>query len=179
MDDKSRQEFNQRQNFLQLFDQPNPDFSSFTQVPQLEAFVSANQDEIGNLKKHTDVTNRIMNQFIKPTHDNIMKGLDSINVDGETQKIIMREKTQTEIFDVINQRFGNQFTDFEDKVGKVYQSLTKLRQMAQALNAKGCPLNGRQGLDNLTSSLSFFVVSFLLFKKSKFPIEKFKNPKSL
>lgn len=123
MDDKSRTEFNQRQNFLQLFDQPNPDFSAFTQVPQLDQFVAANKEEILNLKKHTDVTNRIMNQFIKPSHDQMMKQLEAIDVDGETQKIIMREKTQAEIFDLINQRFGNQFTDFEDKVNLILTSL--------------------------------------------------------
>jgi hypothetical protein len=66
-----------------------------------------------------------MNQFIKPTHDKIVQHLDTINVDGETQKIVMREKTQAQIFDTINQQFGDQFTDFEDKVS---QDLTPGRQ---------------------------------------------------
>ena len=119
MDDKARKEFNKRQHWLQLFDQPNPDFTQFTQVPQLQSFVQANKAEIQQLQKHTNVTNQIMNQYIKPAHDKIVKMLDEIDVDGQTQKIVMREKKQSEIFDGINQRFGDEFTNFEDKVKKL------------------------------------------------------------
>lgn len=118
MDDQSRQEFQSRQSWLQLLDQPNPNFSQFTQVPQLDAFINANKDEILALKKHAAIINKIMNEFIRPSHDSLVQTLDSISVDQMTQKIVMREKTQAQIFDLINEKFGDKFNDFEDKVKK-------------------------------------------------------------
>lgn len=117
MDDQSRREFQSRQNWLQLLDQPNPNFSQFTQVPQLDAFVNANKDEILKLKKHSQIIHKILNQFIKPSHDTLIQTLDSINVDQLTQKIVMREKSQSQIFDQINEKFGDRLNDFENKVG--------------------------------------------------------------
>lgn len=116
MDDQSRREFQTRQNWLRLLDQPNPDFSQFTQVPQLDAFVNANKDDIMKLKKHSQIIHKILNQFIKPSHDTLVQTLDSINVDQLTQKIVMREKSQSQIFDQINEKFGDRFNDFENKV---------------------------------------------------------------
>lgn len=116
MDDQSRSEFNSRQSWLQFLDQPNPNFSQFTSVPQLDSFINANKDEIMKLKKHSEIINKILNEFIKPSHDTLIQTLDTINVDQLTQKIVMREKTQTEIFDLINEKFGDRLIDFENKV---------------------------------------------------------------
>jgi hypothetical protein len=41
-------------------------------------------------------------------------------------------------------------------------SFEKLRATAVGLNARGCPLQGGNNLDQIASSLSFFVVSVIL-----------------
>jgi hypothetical protein len=101
---------------LSLFDSPNPDFSQFTNVPGLDTFVQQNKAEIENLAKQDMIARKVINQFITPDHDDLIKGLDTINVDHETQKIVMREKTQSQIFDGINNKFGDKFMNFEDRV---------------------------------------------------------------
>lgn len=116
MEEKSLNEFKVRERWLGLFDQPNPDFSQFTNVPGLESFVEANKSEIENLAKQDSIARKVINQFITPDHDDLIKGLDSINVDSETQKIVMREKSQSQIFDGINSKFGDKFMNFEDRV---------------------------------------------------------------
>jgi hypothetical protein len=99
-----------------LFDEPNPNFGQFTNVPGLETFVEANKAEIENLNKQDSIAKKVITQFIAPDHDELVKGLDSINPDTETQKIVMRERTQTQVFDSINEKFGDRFMNFEDRV---------------------------------------------------------------
>lgn len=147
MEEKSLAEFKARERWLTLFDQNNPDFSQFMNVPGLDAFVQQNKPEIENLAKQDMIARKVINQFISPDHDELIKGLDTINADHETQKIVMREKTQAQIFDGINSKFGDRFMNFEDRVGKVAHSLEKLRATAVGLNARGCPLQGGNNLD--------------------------------
>lgn len=122
MEEKSLSEFKARERWLGLFDQPNPDFSQFTQVPGLDAFVQGNKAEIDNLAKQDSIAKKVIHQFITPDHDELIKGLDSINVDAETQKIVMREKSQSQIFDGINNKFGDKFMNFEDRVRNLLQN---------------------------------------------------------
>jgi hypothetical protein len=139
MEDKSLAEFKGRERWLSLFDQQNPDFSQFTQVPGLESFVSQNKAEIENLAKQDGITRKVVNQFIKPDHDSLVQGLDAINADAETQKIVMREKTQAQIFDGINSKFGDKFMNFENRV-----SLTPIWSHSYSvLGRKGHALNGK------------------------------------
>lgn len=102
-----------------------------------------------------------MGQHIKPKLDTIVEMLEKIDADGETQKIVMLERTQAEIFEGINDKFGSEFQDFEDKVAKVTQSLDKLRGLAVGLNARGCPIakGGNTGMDEVINSLGFLLVS--------------------
>ena len=93
MEEKSLAEFKSREKYLALFDQPNPDFSQFTQVPGLNEFLQNNKAETENLTKQDMIVNKVLTEFITPDHDEIIKTLDSINPDLETQKIVMREKT--------------------------------------------------------------------------------------
>lgn len=116
MEEKSIGEFKSRERWLSFFDQKNPDFSQFTNVPGLEDFVKNNKAQIDSLGKQDAITRKVLNQFLTPDHDNLVQGLDSINVDGETQKIVMREQTQAQIFDGINSKFGDKFLNFEDRV---------------------------------------------------------------
>jgi hypothetical protein len=116
MQGKSEQMFQKSSQFLGLFDQPHPDFSQFTNVPGMENFVEQNKEELEQLGKHAMVVNKIMNQFIRPALDELVNILDSVDVNKQTEKIVMRERKQTEIFDEINARFGEKFTDFENKV---------------------------------------------------------------
>lgn len=114
--DKSLHEFAGRERWLQLFDQPNPNFGQFTNVPGLEAYVEQNKSEIENLAKQDSIAKKVIHQFITPDHDELIQGLDQINPDTETQKIVMREKTQAQIFESINEKFGDRFMNFEDRV---------------------------------------------------------------
>ena len=57
-----------------------------------------------------------MTGHIKPNLDKIIEMLDKIEPDTETQKIVMREKTQAEIFDGINERVSEKCLSFEDRV---------------------------------------------------------------
>lgn len=102
--------------FVKLFDQPHPDFSKFTTVPGLDVFVQQNKEELEKLGKFSTIVEKVMGTHVKPNVEKIVGMLDQINVDKETQKIVMREKTQAEIFEGINEKFGSEFQDFEDKV---------------------------------------------------------------
>lgn len=148
------------QQYIELFSQPNPDFSQFTNVPGLETFIQQNKEQLELLCKNHKVVSQILAKFIDPAKDSLVNLLDGVDVDQSTEKIIMREKKQTEIFDDINQRFGDKFTDFEDKVSKTCQSLDKLRGLAVGLNANGFPLNtgGGGGIDKVIGALNFFLV---------------------
>jgi len=84
MEEKSIGEFKSRERWLSFFDQKNPDFSQFTNVPGLEDFVKNNKAQIDSLGKQDAITRKVLNQFLTPDHDNLVQGLDSINVDGET-----------------------------------------------------------------------------------------------
>lgn len=61
MEEKSLAEFQTRERWLSLFDQPNPDFSQFMNVPGLEAFVQQNKAEIDNLAKQDMITRKVIN----------------------------------------------------------------------------------------------------------------------
>lgn len=76
MEEKSLVEFKTREKYLTLFDQPNPDFSQFTHVPGLDAFLQQNKAEIENLTKQDMIVNKVLNEFITPDHDEIIKTLD-------------------------------------------------------------------------------------------------------
>ena len=104
--------------FVQLFDQPHPDFSKFTTVPGLDVFVQQNKAELEQLGKFSTIVEKVMGTHIKPNLDKIVNMLDQINVDNETQKIVMRERTQAQIFEGINEKFGTEFQDFEDRVSQ-------------------------------------------------------------
>lgn len=123
MEEKCLSEFKVRERWLPLFDQPNPDFSQFTNVPGLEVFVQQNKPEIESLAKQDSIAKKVITQFITPDHDELIKGLDSINADTETQKIVMREKTQAQIFEGINDKFGDRFTNFEDRVINLFKDM--------------------------------------------------------
>jgi hypothetical protein len=84
MEEKCLSEFKVRERWLPLFDQPNPDFSQFTNVPGLEVFVQQNKPEIESLAKQDSIAKKVITQFITPDHDELIKGLDSINADTET-----------------------------------------------------------------------------------------------
>jgi hypothetical protein len=99
-----------------LFDQPHPDFSKFTTVPGLDVFVQQNKEELEQLGKFSKIVETVMGTHVKANLDKIVNMLDQINADTETQKIVMMEKTHAEIFDGINDKFGSEFQDFEDKV---------------------------------------------------------------
>lgn len=172
MHTESFEHYKQIQEFVNLFDQPHPDFSKFTTVPGLDVFVQQNKDELEQLSKFSKIVEKVMSTHIKPNLDKIIGQLEQINVDKETQKIVMRERTQAEIFEGINEKFGTGLQDFEDKVSskkfeifilnqvsKVTQSLDKLRGLAVGLNAKGCPVgkNGSTGMDKVLNSLSFLL----------------------
>lgn len=116
MEEKSLSEFKGRERWLALFDSPNPDFKQFMNVPGLDTFVEQNKAEIDNLIKQDMIARKVINQFISPDHDQLIQGLETINADAETQKIVMREKTQAQIFDGINSKFGDKFMNFEDRV---------------------------------------------------------------
>lgn len=116
MDEQSRNQFMACSEFVQLFNQPNPDFRRYTTVPGLSDFLEANKAEMENLAKHAKVVQQIMAKFIEPAQQNLIGMLDKVDVNKETQKIVMRERKQSEIFDEITQRFGEKFSDFEDKV---------------------------------------------------------------
>jgi len=116
MEEQSNAMLQKSSQFINLFDQPNPDFSQFTNVSGMDAFIQANKEDLDNLGKHATVVNKIMNQFIKPSLDQILQILNGVDINKETEKIVMRERKQTEIFDDINLRFGDKFSDFEDKV---------------------------------------------------------------
>jgi hypothetical protein len=103
---------------VQLFDQPHPDFSKFTTVPGLDVFVQQNKAELEQLGKFSTIVEKVMGTHIKPNLDKIVNMLDQINVDNETQKIVMRERTQAQIFEGINEKFGTEFQDFEDRVSQ-------------------------------------------------------------
>lgn len=163
MHQESLAHYQKIEEFVSLFDQPHPDFSKFTTVPGLDVFVQQNKTELEQLSKFSMIVQKVMGTHIKPNVEKIVGMLDQINVDKETQSIVMREKTQAEIFEGINSKFGSEFQDFEDRVSKVTQSLDKLRALAIGLNSKGCPLanNGSTGMDEVVNSLSFLLVSKL------------------
>lgn len=149
------------QQFIELFSQPNPDFSQFTNVPGLDTFIQQNKEQLEKLNKNHKLVTQILAKFIEPSKESLINLLDGVDVNQSTEKIIMREKKQTEIFDDINQRFGDKFTDFEDKVSKTAQSLDKLRGLAVGLNANGFPLSSGNGggIDKVVGALNFFLVS--------------------
>jgi len=64
MEDKSLSEFKSTEKYLSLFDQPNPDFSQFTQVPGLDQFLQQNKAEIENLTKQDMIVNKVLSDFI-------------------------------------------------------------------------------------------------------------------
>lgn len=68
------------------------------------------------------IVNKVLNDFITPDHNEILKVLDCINPDEETQKIVMREKNHAQIFDGINDRVTQKCMDFEDKVESIFRS---------------------------------------------------------
>lgn len=134
----------------------------------METFVEQNKDQLQQLSKNFTVVNQIIQKFINPAKTSLLQTLDQIDVNKFTEKIVMREKKQSEIFDDINERFGDKFTDFEDKVSKTGQSLDKLRGLAVGLNANGFPGGGTNGggIDRLVGALNFFVVRiFFLLEK--------------
>jgi hypothetical protein len=161
MHQESFEHYQRISQFVQLFDQPHPDYSRFTTVPGLDVFVQQNKADLEQLGKFSEIVQKVMNTHIKPNLDKIIEMLDKIEPDTETQKIVMRERTQAEIFDGINEKFGSEFQDFEDKVSKVTQSLDKLRGLAVGLNARGCPLGkgGSTGMDEVINALGFLLVS--------------------
>lgn len=112
--------FQQIGEFIKLFDQPHPDFSRFTTVPGLDVFVQQNKDELEQLGKFAKIVETVMGTHVKPNLDKITEMLDQIEPDKETQKIVMMEKTQAEIFEGINEKFGGEFQDFEDKVNSKF-----------------------------------------------------------
>lgn len=128
----------------------------------MDAFVAQNKDQLEQLGKHAKVVDQIITKFIDPAKVGLLQMLEQIDVNQYTQKIVMMEKKQTEIFDDINERFGDKFSDFEDKVSKTTQSLDKLRGIAVGLNANGFPLGGNNGggIDRVVGALNFFIVSF-------------------
>lgn len=166
-EEQAQQAFQTSQEFIQLFDQENPDFSQFTNVPGLDAWVEQNKEQLIQLSKNVNVVNQIITKFIDPAKISLLQTLDQVDVSKLTQKIVMREKKQSEIFDEINEKFGDRFTDFENKVSKTGQSLDKLRGLAVGLNANGFPggSGGGGGIDKVVGALNFFVVRKKLLKK--------------
>lgn len=116
MHQESYTQYQQIAQFVQLFNQPHPDFSKFTTVPGLDVFVQQNKEELEQLGKFSKIVETVMGTHVKANLDKIVNMLDQINADTETQKIVMMEKTHAEIFDGINDKFGSEFQDFEDKV---------------------------------------------------------------
>jgi hypothetical protein len=78
-------------------------------VPGLDVFVQQNKTELEQLSKFSMIVQKVMGTHIKPNVEKIVGMLDQINVDKETQSIVMREKTQAEIFEGINSKFGSEF----------------------------------------------------------------------
>ena len=74
----------------------------------------------------------------------------------------MRDRTQEQIFDSINEKLGTQFEQFEERVNKSYGMVDKLGRTAHDLNQKGNPIQGRNNLSTVATTLSFFIVCLLL-----------------
>ena len=69
MVEKTKVEFRNRATWLDLYDQENPNFAQYTNIPNLDQFVNDNQNELQELKKVSMVCNQLIKKFIEPAHD--------------------------------------------------------------------------------------------------------------
>lgn len=126
-------------------------------MPEYDNFIQANREAIEQVKNITSVIEKVINEYIEPAHQSLVGTLDSVEVDKETEKIVMRDKTQEQIFDSIQERLGTQMEQFEDRINKTYQMLDKLERIAHELNQKGNPMQGKNNLSTVSSTLTFFI----------------------
>lgn len=155
---QSSEQYASFKKYLTVLTQDKPDFAQFVNVPGLDAYIAANKENLAKISKNSQIVETLLVKYIKPAHHSLRAVLDGINPDRETQKIVMRERKQTEIFEDINQKFGEKFQDFENKVGKVKQSIDNLKQLASTLSTQDCPLNSSDnGVDQIVAALSFFI----------------------
>lgn len=158
MDEEARGKFQQHAAWLDRYDQANPNFDEFTAVPGLDKFIADNKEDIAQISNVSAVIDKVLNEFITPAHEQLIKTLDTIDIDSLTEKIVMRDRTQDQIFDSINEKLGTQFEQFEERVNKSYGMVDKLGRTAHGLNQKGNPIQGRNNLSTVATTLSFFIV---------------------
>ncbi len=113
---EAKRKYDSMRSTVDQFDSPNPNITQSSNVPGLDEFVNNNREQIEQVGNIHNVMNKILNDFIEPAHANLLLVLGQINIDQMTDKIVMREKSQDEIFETINERIGEQFNQFDDKV---------------------------------------------------------------
>ena len=95
---------------------PNLNIDDLVKIPDLDAFVQANAEDIASLKKLSDGVEMVLNSHIAGDFNAVMGVLNEIDVEGLTQKISMNEKNLESIYKDINERLGPLSLTFEEKV---------------------------------------------------------------
>jgi hypothetical protein len=95
---------------------PNLNVEDLVKIPDLDAFVQANAEDIATLKKLSDGIETVIYTHIRSDFEAVMHVLNEIDVETLTQKISMNEKNLETIYKDINERLGPLSLTFEEKV---------------------------------------------------------------
>lgn len=135
----------------------NIDIRDIVKVPEVEEFASKNVETLSQLSKLYGGIDLLINTHVTNDEQAIIQILKEIDVDGLSQKITMNEKTVDAIFVEINERLGPKTQGFEEKVGKVFGPLEKLKDLASKLIASN-PKLAQNPLNDLLMAIDFFFV---------------------
>ncbi len=126
---------------------------------EVNSFVEANKETLGQLKKFADGVDMLINQHLKNDMQSMLQTLNEIEIENTCQKVLMNETDIQTIFKEIDEKLGPMAQSFEDKVTKVQTPLDKVKDLAAKLQTS-MPKAAGNGINELLMAIDFFFVKF-------------------
>lgn len=137
----------------------NVEITELLKVPDLENFVNQNKDSLLQLKKLSDGLEMLINKYLGDQQKTIAEALNSIDVEGSSQKVLMNEKSIDEIFVGINDKINPLVTVFEEKAGQVQAPIAKVKELGAKLQSANPGICHNNPLTFVLMAVDFFSVS--------------------
>lgn len=157
VEEKTTSQFEHYRPFLHRLCEPNLNLKELASNPQIDAFVEKHREDLNQIKKLADGLDMIINTHLRTEMEGMMAVLRDIDVEGQSNKILMNEKDIETIYKEINEKLGPMVISFEDKVTKVMGPMEKVRDIAQRL-AHDMPTGATGNVNNVLMAIDFFFV---------------------
>lgn len=152
--------FDQFKSILPKLGDRNVDMQELLKVPDLDQFITQNKESLLQLKKLAEGLDTLINKYLGEQQKTITEALNSIDVEGSSQKVLMNEKSLDEIFHGINEKINPLLTSFEEKANQVLVPMGKIKDLGSKLQTSNPGIVHNNPLTFVLLSVDFFYVKF-------------------